>query len=286
MGLTIRELLPLGEKILRDAGVEDFKNSAEALLGFETGFGRTEIFLNQTHEVDETRREAWFGLLARRAAGEPLQYITGEQYFMGHRFSVDPSVLIPRPETELLAEKAIEHLRTHSGAASVLDLCTGSGALAVSIAKACPHLRITASDVSAQALAVAGQNAAALGVSDRIDFVQSDLFASLTHEASRIGFDLIVTNPPYVRTNDFALLAREIRDHEPVLALDGGADGLDFYRRIAADARDHMLPGACLMTEIGADQGEAVSAIFAAAGFTSIDITQDLNDFDRIIKMQ
>ena len=278
MGLRIKDLIPLGEKILQSAGVEDYKIDAEALLGFEIGFDKKKMFMDGAYEVSDERREAWFDLINRRAAGEPLQYITGEQYFMGHRFTVNPSVLIPRPETEILAEKAIGYLQTNSGTKFVLDLCTGSGALAVSIAKACPAPAITASDISAEALATAKTNAEFLGVSDRINFVLSDLFADLDKK-----FDLIVTNPPYIRTEDFTGLSREIREHEPLKALDGGADGLDFYRRFASEARAYMRPGACLMTEIGFDQADAVSALFEESGFNSIKVFKDYNSLDRIV---
>jgi len=286
LGLKIKELIPIGENILRDAGVEDYKIDAEALLGYEIGFDKKKMFMNWTYEVSDERSEAWFDLVNRRASGEPLQYITGEQYFMGHRFLVDPMVLIPRPETELLAEKAVAYLRARGGAKHVLDLCTGSGALAISIAKACPRLKVTASDVSARALSVAKKNAAALGVAGRVAFAESDLFAAFRKGSFGFGkkYDLIVTNPPYIKTGDLENLAREIKEHEPLSALDGGADGLDFYRRIASDARGCMRPGACLMAEIGYDQAEAASAIFAGAGFTSIEIFRDLSGLDRILQ--
>lgn len=284
MGLTIRELLSIGEHKLLDAGVESCGIDAETLLGFELGLDKAGLFLNRSCVIDDERSESWFALIGRRAAGEPLQYITGEQYFMGLRFCVDPSVLIPRPETELLASKAIEFLLAEDNGKSVLDLCTGSGALAVSIAKACPRASVTASDISADALACAKQNARALGVADRVNFVKSDLFAAFERGACGGPFDLIVTNPPYIRTGDFTALPSEIREHEPVTALDGGIDGLDFYRRIASGARGCMQPGACLMLEIGADQTEAVTTIFSGAGFASIETFRDLNGLDRMIK--
>jgi len=308
VGLTSGELLSSGEKILTAAGAEEHSVDAEELLCFVLSIDKATLFLNRAAEARWEQSEAFFALIDRRALGEPLRYITGEQYFFGHRFSVNPSVLIPRPETELLAEKAILYLRAREGAKTALDLCTGCGALAVSIAKACPHIRVTASDISEDALSVARTNAAALGVSDRIYFVNSDLFGALTYHANhgdgafdryhgdgafdryhgdgtfdRPEYDLIVTNPPYISTGELAGLAREIRDHEPLSALDGGADGLDFYRRIAKDAPGFLRDGGALMTEIGYDQGEAVSALFIASGFTCVELFKDLNGLDRIL---
>ncbi|MCL2111013.1 MAG: peptide chain release factor N(5)-glutamine methyltransferase [Clostridiales bacterium] len=284
MGLTIKELVPIGERILKQNGVDNAGHDAEALLGFEIGFDKQKMFMNWTYEVEDERSESYFDLINRRAAGEPLQYITGEQYFFGHRFCVNPYVLIPRPETEALAEKAVQHLQALGGAKSVLDLCTGSGALAVSIAKACPRVKLTASDLFEQALSVAKHNAHELGVSSRIDFIKSDLFASVKRGTFGKKFDLIVTNPPYIRTGSLMGLQREIRDHEPMFALDGGIDGLDFYRRIAEDARAYMRPDACIMAEIGFDQAEEVAGIFEAAGFKDIEVFRDLAGLDRIVK--
>ena len=277
MGLTARSLFLIGESKLKDKGAGENGIDAEALLGFLTGMDRKELFFNRDLEMSDEQVSEFMALLSRRANGEPLQYITGEQYFMGHRFSVDPSVLIPRPETELLAEKATHYINGH-GVKTVLDLCTGSGVLAISIALACPGVRITASDVSAQALVMAQKNAEALLASDRVEFAESDLFSAITGK-----FGLIVTNPPYIRTEDLDGLQREIKDHEPLQALDGGQDGLDFYRRIAAEARSYLCPGACLMTEIGADQAEAVSSLFRESGFAGIEIFKDLNSFDRFL---
>ncbi len=283
MGLTIKELIPIGERILRDAGVPDFVYDAEALLSFVTGFDKKKIFMNWTYEVDDARNESYFDFIGRRQDGEPLQYITGEQYFMGLRIGVNPSVLIPRPETELLAEKAIAWLKAHESAKSVLDLCTGSGALALSIEKACPRVKVTASDISAKALDTAKQNAHDLGLAGRIDFIQSDLFLSIKSGTFGKKFDLIVTNPPYIRTGDLPGLQREVRDHEPMQALDGGTDGLDFYKRIAQESRAYLRKDGLLMAEIGADQAQDVCAIFKEAGFANAEIFQDLAGLDRIL---
>ena len=203
---------------------------------------------------------------------------------LDHRFGVNPFVLIPRQETEILADKAIKYLSETGDAKIVLDLCTGSGALAISIAIACPNIKVIASDISEEALVIAERNSAALGGSDRVDFIKSDLFSYFDRGAYGKMFDLVVTNPPYIRTGDLPGLAREIRDYEPASALDGGIDGLDFFHRIAADARAYMRPDACLMTEIGADQAEDVKEVFSGAGFTKIEIFRDLSNRARILK--
>ena len=283
MGLIIKELIPIGEKILNNAGIEDNVHEVEALLGVVISFDRQKIFMNWTYEVDDAHCETFFDLVHKRASGEPLQYITGEQYFYGHRISVDPSVLIPRPETELLVEKAISYLGSHDKARLALDLCTGSGAIAISIAKACPRIAVTATDDSEQALSVARKNAQALGVNGRIEFVKSNLFESIKTGAFGKKYDLIVTNPPYIKTGDLANLQIEIRDYEPMHALDGGEDGLDFYRRIAKGAIACMRKGACLMAEIGHDQANEASSIFEKAGFRNIEVFRDLAGLDRII---
>ena len=284
MKYTLKELISAGNELLRHAGVENAGYDAEALLRFETGHDRQQVFLNRDFPVDEALARRYYALVFRRSAGEPLQYITGEQYFMGHRFAVDPSVLIPRPETEILAEKAIDYVKTYTGAENgipvVLDLCTGSGALAISIAKACPRTRVIASDISEDALDTARRNAFDLGADCNTEFILSDLFESIDME-----FDLIVTNPPYVRTGELPGLQREIREHEPLSALDGGEDGLKYYRLIAAGTKDHLRKGGCLIAEIGMDQARSVSDIFRAAGFAQIEVFQDFAGRSRIIKI-
>jgi release factor glutamine methyltransferase len=289
VSLTVKELTYEGEKTLKDSGIENARFDAEALLGFVIGASREKLFLDRDSEVDDTHVDRYIGFVKRRASGEPLQYITGEQWFMGHRFYVNPSVLIPRPETEIMAEKAIEYLRTNDGAKRVLDLCTGSGVLAISIALACPAAKIIASDISADALAVAERNARELGIRDRIEFTQGDLFGYSSGDTSvdrrfLEDFDLIITNPPYIRTEDLKSLPLEIRGHEPALALDGGADGLDFYRRIAADTGQYLSRGGCIFAEIGHDQANAISALFRNAGSKNIEVYKDHSGLDRIVQ--
>ena len=296
MKLTFGELLSIGERILSGSGIYCATHETEALLCFATGLERHQLLLNRSRDVDNAQINYFLSLVRRRKSGEPLQYITGEQYFMGHRLAVDPSVLIPRPETETLAEKAISCIRTFIGESSdalnILDLCTGSGALAISIAKACPHVKITAADISKQALKIAKKNALDLGLANRIDFIESDLFANISRspgageafEASGGSYHLIVTNPPYIRSGDLADLQREIKNHEPLTALDGGADGLVFYRRIASEASEYLAEHGVLLTEIGYDQARDVIKILETAGFTDIELFRDLIGHDRIIK--
>jgi len=292
MGLTVKELLFIGNIFLDESGIENAPHDAEVLLGFEIGSDRQKIFMNQMRTINEAHCKNYIDLINRRAAGEPLQYITGESYFMGFRFSVNPTVLIPRPETEILADIAIAYLQARDGrdeAENVLDLCTGSGALAISIAISCPRVKVTASDISEQALLTAKKNAADHGVRERVTFVKSDLFDSFKHDESgndnsNNKFDLIITNPPYIKTGELAGLQKEIKDHEPMSALDGGADGLDFYRRIAKDALLYLREGGCVMAEIGFDQAKDVSDIFLSAGFANCESFKDLAGLDRIVK--
>jgi release factor glutamine methyltransferase len=286
-GHTIQKLLPAGMDILCSAGDENYETDAELLLCFVLGVDKLKLFLNQYLEVTDESYARYRELLRRVADGEPLQYVTGESYFMGHRFAVGPAVLIPRPETEVLCDLAIRILRERAEAAAprVLDLCTGSGALAISIALALPSVQLTASDISPAALAVARANAEALGASARIVFASGDLFDGLALPGEEGGerYDMIVTNPPYIRTDDISGLSREVRDHEPLQALDGGVSGLDFYHRIAPAAGRYLTAGGILLTEIGWDQGTEVKAALSAAGFSEVKVMQDLSGRDRIV---
>lgn len=279
MGLTVRELIALGKGVLHASGYECFETDAETLLGHVLELDKAGLFLSQNTPVDDEHHTQYEMLLNRVAGGEPLQYVMGEAYFMGHRFFVDSTVLIPRPETELLCEMAISELSA-CAKASVLDLCTGSGALAVSISLAIETADLTASDISEGALLTANANASALGVSSRINFCKSDLF----DEIPDTQYDLIVTNPPYIRTSDMADLPTEVRCHEPAGALDGGVDGLDFYNRIATGAGRFLKPGGTLLAEIGCDQGLQVKAAFEAAGFSEVFISKDLAGRDRVVR--
>lgn len=248
------------------------------LLGQVLGVSRTWLIAHDTDAVAPVPAAAFLGLAARRRAGEPIAYLLGEREFMGHRFEVGPDVLIPRPETELLVETALVVM---SGLATprVLDLGTGSGAIAVSLALARPDAQITATDASAGALAVARRNAARLGA--RLSIAQGDWFEALEADASTAQFDLIVSNPPYVANNDHHLTEGDLR-FEPRSALTDHADGLTALRTIAQGAIRHLVRGGQLWMEHGWDQGPAVRVLLAQAGFTHVKTRCDLAGLDRI----
>lgn len=250
--MTIRETLQQASARLERAGVLDARLDALWMLCEAAGKTRTGLLLSGAEALSAQQDARFEAMLRRREAGEPLQYVLGTQDFMGHTFHVDSRVLIPRQDTETLCEEAIA--RAGDSAPRVLDVGTGSGALAVSIALACVGADVTAVDVSADALCVARENAQRLKA--RVRFLQSDLFEALAGER----FDLIVSNPPYIESDEIDTLQREVL-REPRLALDGGADGLSFYRRLCGEAPAHLFGGGALLFEVGYDQAAAVSAL-------------------------
>ena len=268
--MTVLEALRGAEKRL--AAVPDPRLDAEYLLAETLRLGRLELLLNKQRALTAAEQGAFEALLARREKREPLQYILGSQSFMGFSFKTDPRALIPRFDTEALCEEALARLRPGD---AVLDLCTGTGALAVALKKLCPQARVTASDVSREALSLARENAQALGAEVR--FVEGDLFQPLAGER----FQGIVSNPPYIPSGLRGRLQPEV-EKEPALALFAGADGLDFYRRIAKEAPDYLLPGGWLALEIGDGQGEAVAALLKAQ-FEAIRILKDLSGLPRVV---
>lgn len=249
--MTIRQALNEGAARLAGAGIEEAKLDAALLLAHLTGEDRLRMQLDAGRELAPEAYAAYDALLARRQTREPLQYILGETEFMGLTFAVRPGVLIPRQDTEILCEQALMRL---APGMRVLDIGTGSGALAVSIARLCTGTKVTAVDVSDAALALARENAARLGTA--VSFVKSDCFAALGGET----FDMIVSNPPYIPPWEMAELMPEVT-FEPELALSGGEDGLVFYRRIAREAPKHLAHGGFLLFEIGWQQREAVCEI-------------------------
>ena len=272
--MTIREALLSAEKQLSDAGVPDPRIDAQWMMEFVTGRGRIQLKLQSANELNPEQEQRFASLLLSRAKREPVQYLLGEQYFYGLRFQVSPAVLIPRQETEELCEWGLSFVKKHPSP-RVLDLCTGSGAIAVTLAHRCPQAQVTASDLSADALKVARQNADMNGVSVR--FLQGDLWEPL----SGMNFDLILSNPPYIPTEDCKTLQPEVM-REPVMALDGGQDGLDFYRRIAEKAQEHLAPGGMIAVELGVGEAEEVAEMFRQAGLVDVTIRKDLYGVERM----
>ncbi len=285
---------------LRTANVPSHTLAAELLLMHALGRDRTWLYTHPEAVLDSAAAEKYFTLIARRASGEPTQYLTGKQEFWGLEFEVTPAVLIPRPETEHVVEVALErlgprgikiNLRTGKPSAPlrIADVGTGSGCLAVALAHELPHAEIFATDISEPALAVAKRNAARHGVADRIHFQQADLLENhlddsrLPNHESRL-FDLIVSNPPYVARNEADQLPREVRDHEPHLALFPGATGVEIYARLIEQAASLLRPGGTLVLELGYDSANHVRGIFAAQpGWTNVSLTNDLAGIPRVI---
>jgi release factor glutamine methyltransferase len=249
------------------------RRDAELLLLHVTGLTRAELMTHPNRELSESQMSAYRAAIARRQQHEPVQYITGTQEFYGRSFAVTPAVLIPRPETEHLVESV---LALHPAPKRILDIGTGSGILAITLALELPNATVTATDISAAALAVAGQNARSLGAKDRIRFVASDLFAALADER----FDCIVANPPYVATDE--VLEPQVRDYEPVTALYAGEDGLAVYQRLIPHASEHLEPGGHLLLEIGHGQRDAVAGLLRAGSFEGIQFIDDLQGIPRV----
>jgi release factor glutamine methyltransferase len=216
----------------------------------------------------------------RRARREPLAYVLGWREFYGLRLKVTPAVLIPRPETELLVDMALSKVRQMGGVARVVDVGTGSGAVAIAIASRCPRAQVYATDISADALTVARENAAACGVADRITLFEGDLLAPVSAFAP---FDVIVSNPPYIAPCDIARLEPEVRDHEPRVALGTHEDALHFYRRLASEAPPLLGPGGLLAVEVGIRQAERVAALWRGVGLESVTAAEDLAGIPRVV---
>ena len=270
--MTYSQLMEIGRKKLSDVGFEEANTDARILLFHVSDMDYMTLLRDGDLQVPEEQEEQFFCLISERMNHVPVQYIIGEQEFCGLTFRVQPGVLIPRPETELLAEAVF----TRAEGKRVLDLCTGSGCIAVTVAKLGTPAFVAASDYSEEALTVAKKNAELQEVP--VTFFQGDLF-----EAVEGRYDIIVSNPPYIKSDVIETLMPEVREHEPRLALDGKADGLVFYRRIGKDAKKYLNPGGRLMFEIGHDQGETVPAILLAEGYCEIEVKKDYAGLDRMV---
>jgi release factor glutamine methyltransferase len=279
--MTVLEVIQRSSEFLARKGVDSPRLQIELLLAHVLQMPRMKLYLDFERALSPSEIETVRELVKRRGEREPLQHIVGSVSFCGLEIAVDRNVLIPRPETELLAEHAEKFLgNLGSEPAAVLDFGTGSGCLAVVIAARHSSARVHAIDISENALGVARRNAERHGLADRIQFCRGD---GLSAVAAELKFNLIVSNPPYIPTNEIAALQPEVRDHDPVLALDGGADGLDFYRRLAREGGPRLRDGGRLMLELGDGQAPAVSDLLVANGWSVERVEKDYSGRDRIL---
>ncbi len=277
---TIRRVLTWASDDLKKRGSSSPRLDAELILGKILGLDRIGLLIDADRPLAKRELASYRELHQRRRAGEPVAYLLGVREFYGRPFLVDRRVLVPRPDTEHLVEVALERTRHLSLSARVLDLCTGSGCVAVSLARARSTTQVLGADVSSDALAVAAENVIRLGAYN-VGLVLSDLFAAL--RPGRDRFDLVTANPPYIAAGEIASLPVDVRAYEPHLALSGGVDGLSLLRRIVTEAPAFLAANGVLAVEIGCDQGEAVQGLFAAAGFRAIALRRDYGGLDRVV---
>lgn len=274
--MTAAELIAQAAKRLSDAGVPEPELDAKILFLEAFHMDQVHFLMNRMRPLTEeqrTQQETYEAMIDRRSARVPLQQILGSQEFMGLTFRVTPDVLIPRQDTETLVEEALKVVKPEM---KVLDMCTGSGCIIVSIVHNIPEVEGTATDISKQALLVAKENAKLNQVS--VTFERSDLFDNVTGT-----YDVIVSNPPYIRTGEVVKLMPEVQEFEPMEALDGKEDGLYFYRKIIKECKAYLKPGGHILFEIGYDQGEAVSGLLKEAGFKNVTVIKDLAHNDRVV---
>lgn len=258
---------------LKDCGVREAELDARLLLEYVCKTDRNTLLAHPERAVSEEERDRFLALIARREKREPLQYITGEREFMGLNFETSPETLIPRQDTECLVEEAMKEL--HDGM-EILDLCCGTGCILLSLLNYSNDCRGFGVDINENAVALARKNAENLGIEAR--FAVSDLF-----EAVNGKYDLITSNPPYIPTQVIVTLDPEVKSYEPMAALDGGEDGLTFYRVIAAQAKNYLKRGGMIFLEIGYDQGESVSKLLIENGYKNVKVVKDLAGLDRVV---
>lgn len=271
---TYQESVAWGTRLLCDAQIPEAEVDAWYLFEHVTGLSRASYFLKLQEEMPEAQKEAFRTVLEQRLQRIPLQYITRVQEFMGFPFEVSEATLIPRQDTEVL----VEHVMRYAENARVLDLCTGTGCIIISLAKLCHLERAVGSDFSGEALETAKKNAEKLEAN--VDFFCGDLWEALPEKEA---FDIIVSNPPYIPTAEISELMPEVREHEPMTALDGDADGLAFYRRIAERAGDYLTKDGRIFFEIGCEQAEDVSGLLREHGFGEIQVIKDYAGLDRVV---
>lgn len=280
---NVREWLQRAEAHLVNHGVPNARRNAEWMLCYSLGWNMLDVYVRSTATLADDRAHRYWEFVERRASREPLQYILQGTEFMSLPFEVRRGVFVPRPETELLVESAEARLRARPLHESlrVLDLCSGSGIVGVSLACRVPNLDVVAVDVSSQATALTAANAVRNGVEDRLRVVEADAFDFLERTDDR--FTAVVCNPPYIATAELTALPREVREHEPMRALDGGKDGLEFYRRVAPLLARRLHTDGFVVFEIGESQGRAVAALVRDAGLSAVDVAKDYAGCDRVV---
>ena len=291
---TVLKIIQWTTEYLKGKGIDNPRLDSEVLLAHLLRLDRVGLYLNFDRPLSRDELSSFREIVKRRGSREPLQYITGHQEFWSLDFKVTPDVLIPRPDTEILVEEALKAVRRETLDVrrqnqlpfTILDLCTGSGCIAISLAHELKDAVVYAVDTSEAALSIARENAEKNGVRDRVIFLQGDLYEALTSHVSRLtSYDLIVSNPPYIKNIDIPNIQPEVRDYEPRMAVDGGTEGLGFYKRIVADAPNHLSPHGWLMVEVGEGQADAVSKMMADTGaFESISTVKDLAGIERVVR--
>lgn len=288
VGITIKAALQSGAKILKDCGSPSAILDAELLLlhGYSihgVTMNKIKLITNCNDSISEDIYESFISFVQQRCQGKPIQYITGIQEFMNLELEVNDKVLIPRGDTEIIVEKLME-LADKEKSLSIIDMCTGTGAIAVSLGHYLPKAAITAIDISEEALECCRKNAQKHGLQHRINIVKSNLFEDLTSKALTNNIDMVVSNPPYIPTEDILELSVNVKDFEPMLALDGGRDGLDFYRSITLDGAKFLKSGGILAFEIGYNQGQDVMNIIKESGsYYDLACYKDLAGLDRCV---
>jgi release factor glutamine methyltransferase len=294
---SVRALLKQGLTLLREAKVPSYTLATELLLLHVVDRDRTWIYSHPQDILPENTARNFLTLVARRAAGEPTQHLTGRQEFWGLPFRVSPDVLIPRPETEHLVEVALDRLAVREIRASrpgrlagenvtIVDVGTGSGCIAIALGKELPGATIYATDISPAALKMARENAANLGFAERIEFIESNLFEKLRRPDWCLSCDLVISNPPYVSRRDSHSLAIEVREHEPALALYGGEEGYEFYSPLIHQAGQHLKPGGLLVLELGYDSLPAVKPLLDSGRWANVGVTNDLAGIPRVLSAE
>ena len=281
---TIKKLLDWTVNHFTEKRIDSPRLTAELLLSFVLKMERIELYMHFDQPIKKPQLDKLHSLIKRCLQNEPVQYLVGRCEFYSLSFKVSPACLIPRPETELLVERAIEFLRSRTGTQYVCDLCTGCGCIAAAIAKNFADAKIIATDICDKVLSVAAENISKYQLQQRIELLQGDLFEPIINQLDVKEFDLIVCNPPYVSRAEYEKLNAKVKDYEPKLALDGGTDGLDIYRRIAAGAGSHLKKDGALLLEIGFMQGQEVKKMLEDTNaFRLVKVEKDFNNNDRIV---